>query len=106
MKVYIVEGQTGEYSDRRVWPVCGYLSEAAARAKVGRLEQNLREAVVKWGEDAVRYASIWNKDEPQSKEIIEFIGDPNYMGDYTGTRYRMYVVDIVDLGWPESSSTQ
>lgn len=33
-KVYVVIGESGEYSDRRDWTVCAYLSEDMARRHV------------------------------------------------------------------------
>lgn len=41
--VYVVMGETGEYSDRRDWPVCAYVDdEPAAQAHVLRAEEWLR----------------------------------------------------------------
>ena len=104
MKIYIVEGQTGEYSDHRRWNVCAYMNEQSARDKVMRLEENARLAIQKWGEDAVK--GLWFGDESIGKEIREFIGDPHFQSDYTGTQYHITTVDLADLGWPEASSTQ
>ena len=45
MKVYIVEGSAGSYSDYRNWPVCAYLEQAEAElhSKLANewIEQNL-----------------------------------------------------------------
>ncbi len=38
MKIYIVMGCQGEYSDRSEWPVVAYRKKARAEAEVKRLE--------------------------------------------------------------------
>ena len=106
VKAYIVEGRTGEYSDHRTWPVCGYMNEAAAKAKVTQLEERIREVVATQGEDLLKQYYHEGDDLERHKVALAYIGDPNMQYDYTGTSYHYYPVDIVDLGWPEIASTQ
>ena len=74
MKIWIVEGTTGEYSGHRYWVVCAYKSKQKA-------------------EDHVRNAMLRAKEIENSREsryhaaegINEF--DPKMQMDYTGTEY-------------------
>jgi hypothetical protein len=94
MMVYIVEGRCGEYSDHRTWNVCAYMNRESAKAKVADLTQKVAAAKVKFGEEEIQYAH-----SDSAKEIAEFIGDPYFQSDYTGTSYYLSEVDVVDLGW-------
>lgn len=79
-EIYIVQGSTGEYSDRHEWIVVAFANEDVAMARVERLEALLRE----FGTDD----ADWD-DRRRAEEIIRTHaeGDPQCSIDYTGTRY-------------------
>ena len=51
MKVYVVMGTSGDYSDRREWVVCAYTDEALAKQHVELAQARSRETWAAW-EDA------------------------------------------------------
>jgi hypothetical protein len=84
MRLYVVMGTTGEYSDRREWPVCAYEDETTAQKHVQHATdaaQRLMASVASYYDvtDAMRQANIYDTH-------VEF--------DYTGTRYFLYAVDV------------
>jgi hypothetical protein len=85
MKVYIVMGTTGEYSDRCEWPVVAYFDEHAAKVHVynakcvaNQIEQNMD-------------GSWYDPDEDAKNEY-----DPDMRMYYTGTTYYVMTVDTAD----------
>ncbi len=87
-KVYIVIGDTGEYSDRTEWPVIAYMDENKAVAHVARLDTWLVENKVSRNHgDVLSYEERDNLKTPD---------DPHFSSDYTGTRYCVMAVDIGD----------
>jgi hypothetical protein len=77
MKIYIVNGATGEYSDQDDWVVCAYRDRALADAHV-------HDAMIR-AKEIEKSGSRYE----QKKGENEF--DPNMRMDYTGTKY--YVVE-------------
>jgi hypothetical protein len=98
MKVFVIEGTTGEYSDRSTWPVRAYMNEETAKAEVLGLDMRARE--VEQGKFGDR--EDWRWDEIKGAEVRKYMGDPEFAMDYNGTHYSYYEVDVVDLGWPET----
>jgi hypothetical protein len=75
MKIYIVEGSTGEYSDRQDWIVCAYQSKEKAEEHADKAEHRAKEMLPK------RYSNFEGQNE----------FDPHMRMDYTGTEY--YVIE-------------
>jgi hypothetical protein len=84
MKIFVVMGTTGEYSDRSEWPVIGYFDEKKAQEHVENA------AKVAKGIEATRTSPYWT-DPDQSNQY-----DPHMRMDYTGTSYYLMEVDLVD----------
>lgn len=82
-KIWIVEGTTGEYSDRFDWTVCAYTSKEKA-------EQHARDAMQRAME--ISKSRRTRYDTP--KGINEF--DPNMQMDYTGTEYYTVETELLD----------
>lgn len=78
--VYVVMGETGEYSDHREWPVSAYLHEDEAKEIVLALHVWLRE----------NEADRTNYRYAETRPACPL--DPNFETDYTGTRY--YVMPV------------
>lgn len=76
-KVWIVQGTTGEYSDRSEWTVYAFHSEAEARAYVELLGVERQ----KLGDRPWDYAEGRTFDEGMRAF------DPGFEEDYTGTRW-------------------
>ena len=81
MKVYVVFGSTGEYSDRREWIVCGFLDEKRAQERVVLASHRANELFVKYKN------TYWDA----TKEKNEY--DDRFDMDYTGTTYYYAEVD-------------
>lgn len=83
MKIWIVEGTTGEYSDRTDWMVCAYTSQEKA-------EEHASKAVHRAVE--IQKARPSRYDSP--KGVNEF--DPDMRMDYTGTEYYTVECELRD----------
>ncbi len=79
--VYVVQGTTGEYSNRSDWIVCGYKSEDMAN-------EHARKAMLR----AKEIQDSKNGRYAEPKEVNEF--DPDMQMDYTGTEYLTFSVVI------------
>lgn len=85
MKIYIVEGQTGEYADSRNWPVKAFNSQRQAKNFTAKLNARAKALGVSERFD-------WSKRDvvlPQMKEL-----DPSVSIDYTGVSYNFYELDL------------
>lgn len=85
MKIYIVQGATGEYSDHREWLVAAFFSEANAQSLVVNASRRADELYLQYGSST--YYTI-----PDGAN--EF--DLDMQKDYNGTRYSYEVVEIKD----------
>lgn len=83
-RIYVVQGSTGEYSDRNEWPVRAFKSEAKAKAMVVSLEEAARPFNDP-GFDRFERAAEW-------KAAMAEAGDPGASLDYTGVHYSYYWV--------------
>lgn len=90
MKIYVLMGSTGEYSDRDEWPVRAYRSQDAAERVAKQYSDVAREGFKR----AEAATSRWNGYKLASKELQE-LGDPHARMDYTGTTYYCFEVDLV-----------
>lgn len=79
--IYIVEGSTGEYSDRREWPVMAYRNEEQAKAHVLKAQE--------WANQQ-RYDHGRVREDPRNPH------DPGFQLDYTGTTYYYYAIELVE----------
>jgi hypothetical protein len=93
MKVYIVFGTTGEYSDRSEWMVAAYTSEDNAKQHVLKATEHANA----WQErrnshelDALTWGE-WYALEKSSNPL-----DPAFKMDNTGTTYCYAPVDVLD----------
>jgi len=86
-KIWIVEGRTGEYSDRSEWQVCAFYDENKAKEFVEELSDLARLTYVAAGGDA-------HEDTEEFKALQAL--DAKAGMDYTGTSYRAYAVEIKD----------
>ncbi|TXH59003.1 MAG: hypothetical protein E6Q97_00910 [Desulfurellales bacterium] len=78
-KIYVVIGETGEYSDREEWTVRAFTSEKRAKDFILMLDNWLRENGKSYRESrAVHVSGRYNTECPH---------DPRFQVDYTGTRY-------------------
>ena len=95
MKIYVVFGQTGEYSDRKEWMVCAYRKEEKAQARISELE-NL---MLTLGVDPGLYWVSGKNNLEKLVEVSEAMrkhprGDPAFDTDYTGTMYYYASTDL------------
>ena len=93
-KVWIVMGSTGEYSDRREWPVIAFTAEAAAKEHIAVLDVRMQQMPQEWREDR------WEHEEKIKAHMAPL--DPNFSMDYTGTSYFFYEVDVAQPAMTDS----
>lgn len=106
MNIFVVMGQTGEYSDAVTWPVVAYTREQLARehaTKAGRragelnaLHQN-HDLVFDF--DGCDYCKSDDRMDRYGDERIwlslnEY--DPNMKSKYSGTRYHVITVRLTE----------
>lgn len=84
VKIFLVMGSTGEYSDRYEWPVGAYLNEAAAREHA---DLAAFEAKRLHKSKQSKYASV---EEGANKY------DPTMNMSYTGTDYYVMTTEMLD----------
>lgn len=111
MKIWIVEGVTGEYSDRSEWPVAAFLHEKVAMEFADRanawlaeygwsMTQNTRGQrrvgmeIDRYSEDPHPALKEPDPDYPGGRRDPNHPLDPACRLDYTGTEYRAYSVDL------------
>lgn len=83
----VIGGATGEYSDRDEWLVAAYLSKLLAEQRVSDCERRARELkVLANGDTDVDYRAVGKNEH-----------DPSMHVDYTGVRYYLAEVDLVDF---------
>jgi len=86
-KVYLIEGHTGEYSDRDSWPVRVYTNKKLANSLAKRFTKLIRKHIEEAGADYRDWDEIY-----ENKEIKEF--DSRFHMDYTGTWYTVKEVEL------------
>jgi hypothetical protein len=84
--IYVVQGSTGEYSDRTEWLVRAYHTEAEARAEVEFLTA-ARRALNPHDPD-----DTWAHMDRIEAAMQAF--DPRYQEDYTGSRWFVSSVEL------------
>lgn len=92
-KVYVVQGSTGEYSDRDEWCVRGYYDEDKAKAAVVSLSEwaaNLFTATKILGNEYDDGYEEWKRTT--YPEIFEL--DQHFKQDYTGTYYSYSTIEV------------
>lgn len=98
-KIYILQGTTGEYSDRTDWIVRAYLDEAnaiGAQMDVTDAFAILRQHMK---DNNVEYYDFWHyeKLDNQTKELYQQVKniDPKFQMDYTGTSWWVKECELV-----------
>lgn len=84
MRIFIVTGTTGEYSDRTEWLVTAFLNEERAKELVVLASARARQIQLDYKDD------YW--DLPG--DISDY--DPKFTMDYTGTSYYYTKTEIAD----------
>ena len=86
--VYVVFGETGEYSDRSEWPVAAYSTGEMAEARADSLAAKYRELTENG-------TIITDYDQREAIETAMRIYDPEFRLDYTGTHWYVLSVPLV-----------
>jgi hypothetical protein len=87
-EIYVVFGQTGEYTDHRDWPVKAFIFEQSAKDFVEKVSEEYRRLKVKYSSSG----SMWfwyMRDKGDFNSL-----DPRMETDYTGTEYYYFPVDL------------
>lgn len=98
MHIYVVMGQTGEYSDHNEWIVGWVPTEADAKDAVMFLTERYKEILVKHSLKENRYGLDGRDYEAQRKaeEEMRTTWDPAFSLDYTGAQYWYAEVPAID----------
>lgn len=82
-KIWIVQGSTGEWSDRSEWNVKAFKDKEKAQELINLLET----AYQQFPQDVQGYT----RPDKQQKRLHKTMGeiDPGFREDYTGTHYYM-----------------
>lgn len=90
MKIYIVQGTTGEYSDRTDWIVCAFKDKKAADQRARKAMQRGKE--IEKEKEALRSQGeeYWEFKEDGKNEF-----DAKFMMDYTGTEYHVEETELL-----------
>lgn len=90
MIIYIVEGNTGEYSDRCNWLVKAFTCQQKAEEFRDFLSSKLKELELD-RRDTVNWKERKAKGEEMKKH------DPNFYTDYTSSHYCLLNVEMDEL---------
>ncbi len=99
-EVFIVQGNTGEYSNRSEWQVCAYEDKQEAINLATELNTLARIATQKLPGDDGYYNYDWEETEA-GKELLQ--KDPEAQVDYTGLDYSVYPVKLIAARTPTLS---
>ena len=90
-KVFVVEGETGEYEEIRRWNAFAYFSEEKANAKAAELNALLISMELHTNlENRISYDDRMKK----KNEFIKKSGDAYALLDYTGAEYYVYQIEV------------
>ena len=91
MKIYVVFGHCGEYSDHTRWPVRAYRTEERAQEECIDLIKKAKELTapktVTYGGD--EFTQYYDRGSEKSD------WDPDFRTDYTGTEYDYEEVELI-----------
>jgi hypothetical protein len=95
--IYLLQGSTGEYSDRCDWIVRAYVDKAKADHDCSMANTQAAEYFKYAGEDVnLRYPSCeddYARDKALRADIL--LVDPDAQFDYTGSTYWVTACDLV-----------
>ncbi|OQB10405.1 MAG: hypothetical protein BWY21_00326 [Parcubacteria group bacterium ADurb.Bin216] len=83
MKIYVVQGSTGEYSDHREWILKAFTKE-----------QKAKDFVVACTQEYQRIKSSYEDKYDWPKEKDPHKLDPAFEWDYTGTNYTYFETEL------------
>lgn len=89
-KIFIIQGNTGKYSDRCDWLVKAFFSQERAQKHMEFLNNKLKELELLEG-----FEGDWKKRSDNSKIMIQF--DEGFHCDYTGSEYVLLTVELEEI---------
>ena len=92
MMIWVVEGSTGEYDDRRDWTVCAYTSKEAANDHAEAAKKAALKISLQLEEEQPANYYLRRAELCEANKL-----DPDIMMDrWTGTDYYVYSVELKD----------
>lgn len=89
MKIYIIQGSTGEYSDHKEWVVCALRDKQKAQEFIHQLVQEANTILSKFkNKNEWRRSNDWHPEVPSN--------DPQFAVDYTGFNYNLIETELRD----------
>jgi hypothetical protein len=97
VKIFVVSGSTGEYSDRTDWMVRAYDDEEAAKACVIEFDRVAKEIEARTQLDPgdPQHIERWAYSGYEDEEPAIKHPDPSFSMSYTGTIYGYAEIDLV-----------
>ena len=89
MKIYIVKGSTGEYSDYVEWLVKAFLTEKAAQTFVEHASSIAKQIF-----NINQQQFLGNLLRYTDRCIVDHPMDPKFQEDYTGTSYTYEEIEL------------
>ena len=98
-KIYILQGTTGEYSDRTDWIVRAYTDEAKAIGAQMDVTDALARLWKLMEEKDIHYYDLYDHEslDSETKELYQQVSDidPKFQMDYTGTSWWVKECELV-----------
>ena len=87
MRIYVVMGTAGEYSDREEWPVIAYSDRSRAKEHVIKATQYIKNHIATCEK---------SYHEDKCRRAIRSPLDPKAQIDYAGCGYFFYAVELAE----------
>lgn len=91
MKIYLVQGHTGEYDSYQEWNVCAYKTENGAKNRINELHNLMKEVCCDWS-DLFMAGRAVVVDKMRNHEN----GDPAFESFYGHTGYRYTELELIE----------
>lgn len=87
LNVYVVSGETGQYSGKCSWTVAGFLDKEQADTFCDRCNEWCKQL----GFNTSQYIHLADYED---REAAKHPLDPNFKCDYTGTEYTVFEIPL------------
>jgi hypothetical protein len=90
-KIWIVQGQSGQYSDWHCWTLCAFRTEGAAKKYAELLGAEYRVFKTKWPGRGYNYSG--KKAEQRALDLAKTL-DPSGYDEWDGPNYTAYETEL------------
>ena len=93
MKIYVIQGSTGEYSDHMEWPVCAFKDEQKAKDFIVQLTQEANAFMAQFSDSYEWYDWFY---EFESRRFGPPPNDPKFRCDSSRFNYAYFETELRD----------